>query len=188
MLSVLNNYFNKKGKTNNMEQTQEIISTILGCGSETLSFLQLCMRGLLVYLLGILFCYVNPRFISFRTRSNFILYIILGSILAYAIITPCSFFTILGMVFFLTTINWILMELSFHFKLIEKIIKGSPELLILDGQIKWNIMHRNNITEADLFAKLRSQNHIESLKYIQKAYLENDGSINIILNNEINKK
>jgi uncharacterized membrane protein YcaP (DUF421 family) len=139
------------------------------------------MRGLVTYILGIGLTRINKRFIGIRTQFNFILYVMLGSLLATGITGNAPFFPILGMAFVLVFLNWILIKITFFYPQLERLLKGSPEILVKDGIINCKEMKRNSITISDLHSILREQTGTNDINNIETAIFENTGVITIIL-------
>lgn len=162
------------------EALYNISNAFLGLDSELLDITHLALRGLVVYIYGLFIMRLNRRFIGIRTQANFILFVMLGSLLANAI-TGHYFFYILGMITFLLMVNWSLVILSYHSPFFSHILKGRPELLVENGEIRWRELQRNSITKDDLISMIRVQKGIEDIQLIKKLYLEDNGAISIIL-------
>ena len=159
----------------------KILDNLLGLNIKMLLLSHLVMRGLVVFFLALLVIKINPRFIGMRTQFNFILLIMLGSILATAITGNAPFFPVLGMVGLLLLINWLLIKLSFYFPQFEEFFKGKSLILIKNGECQWHIMQRCGISHNDLLMQLRLKLGLNDLHYIQEAFIENNGDISFIL-------
>jgi uncharacterized membrane protein YcaP (DUF421 family) len=72
-------------------------------------------------------------------------------------------------------LNW----LGYKFRPIQRILTPPPLTLVKNGQMLRRNMRRELITEDELMLQLRKQG-IDSLKYVQKAFMEADGSISVI--------
>ncbi|MBY0109667.1 MAG: DUF421 domain-containing protein [Candidatus Babeliaceae bacterium] len=155
------------------------IHNALGIFETNLTIWHLILRGLVVYILGILLIRLNKRFMGYRTVSNFFLYIIIGSILATAIVGPL-FYQTLGMATFLFILNWIVVKIDFYTKNFKIIREGEPLVLIEDGKIRLKALQKCLITEKDLHILLRTQTGTTDLTSIKKAYFENSGQVSFI--------
>lgn len=142
--------------------------------------LYMIIRGTIIYILGVIVTRFNKRIIGIHTPFNLILFIMLGSIFASAIIKTTMFLSIVGVFLFLTVLNATITALAFHFPLIEQFIKGSPAILVKNSQIQWPAMRENFITKRELINELQTQLHTSDLKTIVRATLESDGSINFV--------
>jgi uncharacterized membrane protein YcaP (DUF421 family) len=152
-------------------------------GITTLSFTALfymIIRGIIVYLFGVTLARFNKKLLGIRTPFNFILYIMLGSIFANAILNADVFLPTLGTIIILMLLNGLVTVLAFHFITIETLIKGSPSILIKDGEIQKSVMKKNFITDRELFNELNAQLQTRDLSQIETAILTSDGTINFI--------
>ena len=136
--------------------------------------LAMCLRGLIIYIFGILLIRFNKKFIVIRTPLNFIIIIMLGSIAASAITTNTLLIPILCTVMFLVFINKFSSMLEFYFPSIERLFKGSSILLVQHGKINWEMMKKNYITKEELLNELQSQLHTNNLADIQSAILTSE--------------
>jgi uncharacterized membrane protein YcaP (DUF421 family) len=164
-----------------MQQIYDFIDSLLGLNEEELTFIHMSMRGIVVYFFGMLLLQINRQIIDTRSPFNFILFIMLGTILATAITGHTPFFSVIGMTFVLTIVNWILLRIAFHIPWLEKLLKGSPIELVIDGTIQWDKMKRHAITERDLLYVLRTTAGSRDIEKIEKAFLESSGVISIIV-------
>jgi uncharacterized membrane protein YcaP (DUF421 family) len=164
---------------------QNIYQTIYqAIGVPTLSssaiLLPMLIRGSIVYFCGIALARFNKKIVGIRSPFNVMLFIMLGSIFANAIVSAELFLSILVTVVFLVLINGLATLLSFFYPSIEAYIKGVPAVLVKDGQIQWDKMRENFITELELRSELQVQLHSEDLAEVKMATLVSDGSINFI--------
>ena len=155
-------------------------------GINTFSFTALfymIIRGITVYLFGVTLTRFNKKLLGIHRPFNFILYIMLGSLFANAILNANVFLPTLGTILILMLFNRLVTMLSFHFLAIETLIKGSPSILIKDGKIQRAAMKKNFITERELFNVIQTQLHMRDLNQIETALLASDGTINFIKKN-----
>ena len=80
----------------------------------------------------------------------------------------------------LVTINWLVGSLTFKSKRAEALIEGRPELLIHNGKLFEKALANSKLTRHELDAALRKSGCCE-VEDVQAAFLENDGSISVIL-------
>ncbi len=145
------------------------------------AFLCMMIRGLVIYLLGVVIARFDKKLIGMRNPFNLILFVMLGSIFASAITDPNLFLPIIGTFLFLVFLNALTTLLAFNFPAIEKFIKGASVVLIKNGEIQRKAMRANFITENELYSEIQTQLHANDLKNITTALLESDGSINFIV-------
>ena len=60
------------------------------------------------------------------------------------------------------------------------LIKGTPELIIEDGDLILSAMRRNHVSKHDLEEDLRLEARTEDIKDIRHAYVERSGDISFI--------
>jgi uncharacterized membrane protein YcaP (DUF421 family) len=138
------------------------------------------IRGIIIYFYGITIARFNKKLLGIRTPFNFILFAMLGSVTAGAIINEKLFIPILVTNFLLVFLNASMTFLAFHFSIVENFIKGSEEKLIKKGKIQWNTMKKNLITKRELLSELHNQLHTHNLKNVETAYLTSNGSIDFV--------
>jgi uncharacterized membrane protein YcaP (DUF421 family) len=157
-----------------------MLNKVLGLDQTTLTLWHMTYRAFIVYIFGIILIRVNRKFLGMYSVANFILYVTLGSLLASAIIGSSPFFETLGIIIALMFGNWLLTLLMFHFKIIEHIVKGAPDLLVRDGKIQWRTMHHHHITKEELLDALHRNAHTSNLELVKMAYFENSGAISFV--------
>lgn len=160
-----------------------ILSTLhalLGIHAEEILIGHMIMRSLVIYILGILLARCNKRFMSLRTVDNFFLYILIGSILASAIVGN-EFYETLGMAVFIMFVNWCVVVTDYYFPYIGSLISGKKELLIDNGVIQHKQLKKFFITEDELMTAMRINTHTSDVQAICKAYFENNGQLSFEL-------
>src|SRR5207244_8169682 len=108
----------------------------LGLGTEPkdLTFLQLSLRGIIVFIVTVIMVRVgNKRFLSKMSALDAVLGFIIASMLARAVNGSASFFPTLGCGFVLILLHRVLATLSFYSKTFGSIVKGSADILVKDG-------------------------------------------------------
>ena len=70
--------------------------------------------------------------------------------------------------------------LAYHSHWFGVLIKGSPDLIIEDGDLILRGMQRNHISRHDLEEDLRLAAKTENLKDIRSGYVERSGDISFI--------
>ena len=142
--------------------------------------MHMLIRSLIIYFFGVTIAHFNKKLIGIRTPFNFILFIMLGSIFANAIVDKNVFLVTMAATLFLILLNGLMTMLSFHIPFIESFVKGNDTILVKNGHIQWHAMEENFITKRELLKELHTQLHTNSLKKISYAILESDGTINFI--------
>jgi uncharacterized membrane protein YcaP (DUF421 family) len=163
----------------------DIFNHVFGAYVENLSLSHMIYRSLFIYIIGIIFTRFNKKFMSFRTVEDFFLFILIGSVLANAIVGPL-FYETLAMAFFIIFINWFIMVMGYHFKQFKTFIEGEPIILIENGVIQKKNLKRLFIAEDELMSMMRLKTNIMNIEKIEKAYFENNGQISFILKKQNN--
>ena len=90
-----------------------------------------------------------------------------------------------GMVLIATLVFWSYMFdfMSFRYPLIQRFTAASPLCLVRDGKFQRRNMRREFITDEELNAKIR-QEGVEDVATVKRIYLEADGEMSVILNDE----
>ncbi len=152
-------------------------------GFSTFSFVTLfymIIRGIIAYFFGITLARFNKKFFGIRTPFNLVLFIMLGSIFANAILNVDAFLPTLGTILLLMLLNGLITALACYCPLIEQFVKGSPIILARDGKIQWDAMTQHLITKRELISELNRQLHTNDLNIIELAILASDGTIDFI--------
>jgi len=143
--------------------------------------IMMIIRGIIVYFTGVTLARFNKKLMGIRTPFNFLLFIMLGSIFAQAIIDGSSLIPILGTIATLFSLNGLMTMLAYSSPSIESFIKGQPSVLVKDGEIQWSKMKKYFITEQGLLNELHAQLHTQNLNKVAFAFLASDGTINFII-------
>lgn len=80
----------------------------------------------------------------------------------------------------LVAANWLIGLLTYKSKTAEVLIEGRPELLIHDGRLFEHSLAQAKVTHHELNAALR-QAGCADIEDVRAAFLENDGTISVIL-------
>ena len=86
-----------------------------------------------------------------------------------------------GMILALTlvTLNWFTGFLTYQSKIAERLIEGSPQLLLHNGKIHEKSLADAQLTREELMSSLRAEGY-RDVSSIRAAILENDGSVSVI--------
>jgi uncharacterized membrane protein YcaP (DUF421 family) len=165
-----------------MAELKELLTYLLGIGQEDLDVLQMTVRALIVYPLGIALVHVgDKRFLGGIAAFDFLLAIIIGSILSRAISGSAPFLPSIAASFALVLLHRGFAALGFRWEGFAKIVKGTPRELVREGEILWTEMKKSAIGEDDLLGAVRRQGRTMSLDDVRGAFLERNGDISVIL-------
>jgi uncharacterized membrane protein YcaP (DUF421 family) len=153
----------------------------LGLDVGDVSAAQMALRTIVVYVLALVVVRLgSKRFLSEATAFDVIVGIMLGSVMSRAINGSAPFVPTLlaGMV--LVGIHWLLSFIAYHASWFGTLVKGSPVLLIEDGNVLEQNMRRTGLSPNDLEQALRLRSNQTDPARIKLAYLERNGSISVI--------
>src|ERR1051326_6736045 len=169
-----------------MNAFYDLISPILGLGAETrdLTFLQISLRGIIVFLFTLVMVRLSSkRSLAEKTAFDAVLIVVLASVLARAINGSAPFFATLGGGAILVLLHRVFAWLACKSHTFGKIIKGSPALIVENGVLIEQVMHRNLISRHDLEEDLRLNATTDDLSAIKVARVERSGDISFIKRN-----
>lgn len=164
-----------------MQELWEGVGWALGLEQEDLTLWHMSLRAIVVYIAALTMVQLGEkRFLGKSTAFDVILAIIFGSVVSRAITGSSSFFPTLGAGLVLIGLHWAFAALAFRFSRFGTLIKGSPRVVVKDGEILWEAMRKSNLSENDLRSALRSQARITELSEVKEARLERSGDISVI--------
>src|SRR5215212_1134238 len=128
----------------------EQLQILLGLGRDVgdVDAVQMALRTIVIYASSLLIVRLgSKRFLSEATAFDVIIGIMLGSVMSRAINGSAPFFpTLLGGVA-LIGMHWLLGVLAVHASWFGSLVKGSPVLLIKDGDIQREGMLRAGLSK-----------------------------------------
>ncbi len=163
---------------------QDIVDMNLLFGTSFLSVssvFYMIIRAAIVYILGVLLARFHKKLVGVRNPLNFIVFVMLGSMLATGVIMPEFFLPVVATLFFLLLMNVSVTMLAFYIPPLELLLKGPPVELVKNGKILWEQMERNYITKNELLNELQTQLQTRDLSMIKRAILASDGTINFTI-------
>jgi uncharacterized membrane protein YcaP (DUF421 family) len=153
--------------------------------AKDLGFTEMAARSLLVFCFAIFLARVaDRRFMGRSACFDFMLGVILGSVLSRGINGQASFFPTLGASALLVIFHRIVGTIAFHSHRFSKWVKGAECVLVRDGTVDHEQMRRNRITFDDLCENLRLNGNASDLGQIAEARLERNGSISVVKKSE----
>lgn len=165
-----------------MTELKELLTYLLGIGQQDLDVLQMTARALVVYPLGIFMVHLgDKRFLGGIAAFDFLLAIIIGSILSRAISGSAPFLPSIAASFALVLAHRGIATLGFRWDGFGNFVKGSARQLVRDGDILWDEMRKSSIGEEDLREAVRHHGRTMSLEDVSQAFLERNGEISVIL-------
>lgn len=161
---------------------EAFFDTVLGLDVEGPTWWQMSIRAVIVFIIALIIVrFGNHRIFGKNTAFDIVLGIIYGSVLSRAITGNSPFFPTIVAALVLILLHRLLAVIAFRTGFgFGNWIKGKPSILIKEGEIQWDALKKNSITENDLIEAVRKSGSEGDLNKINTAYLERSGDISII--------
>jgi uncharacterized membrane protein YcaP (DUF421 family) len=159
------------------------VGPLLGLGAEPqdLTFLQISLRGVIVFIATLIMVRLgHKRSLSRKTAFDAVLLVILASVLSRAINGSAAFFATLGGGLVLVLLHRLLAFIAFHWHWFGGLIKGSPEVIVEDGDFVLRTMRRNHISTHDVEEDMRLSLRDDDISKVKRARVERSGDISFI--------
>jgi uncharacterized membrane protein YcaP (DUF421 family) len=156
---------------------------LLGLGVEPkdLTFIQISLRGIIVFLVTLTTMRIgHKRSLSRKTPFDAVLLVILAAVLSRAINGSAAFFATLGGGVVLVLLHRLFAYLAFYSHGFGILVKGHPDTIVRDGQCDFQVMRRNHVSVHDLDEDMRLSAHTDDLSRIRIARVERSGDISFI--------
>jgi uncharacterized membrane protein YcaP (DUF421 family) len=166
-----------------MDTFYNFIGPLLGLGVEPkeLTFLQISIRGIIVFVATLLMIRLgHKRSLARKTPFDAVLIVILASVLSRAINGSAAFFATLGGSVVIVLVHRLFALVAYHSHAFGILIKGRPEVIVENGNLVMDTMRRNHISEHDLEEDLRLDAELENISRVQVARVERSGDMSFI--------
>lgn len=166
-----------------MDTFYNLVGPLLGLGVEPkeLTFLQISIRGIIVFVATLLMIRLgHKRSLARKTPFDAVLIVILASVLSRAINGSAAFFATLGGSVVIVLIHRLFALIAYHSHAFGILIKGRPEIIVENGNLVMDTMRRNHISKHDLEEDLRLDAELEDISRVQVARVERSGDMSFI--------
>ena len=166
-----------------MDAINNFLGSLLGLGADPkdLTFLQVSLRGVIVFLAALLMVRMgSKRSLAEKTAFDAVLIVVLASVLSRAINGLVGFYTSIGASFVLVLLHRFFAWIACRSHVFGKLIKGSPAVIIEDGKLDARTMRRHLVSEHDLEEDLRLDGNLEDFSKVRVARVERSGDISFI--------
>jgi uncharacterized membrane protein YcaP (DUF421 family) len=166
-----------------MNVLYDFVGPILGLGVDPkdLTFLQISLRGVIVFIAALIMIRLgHKRSLARKTAFDTVLIVILAAVLSRAINGNAAFFATLGGSLIIVLVHRLFALVAYHSHWFGVLIKGSPDLIIEDGDLILGTMRRNHISRHDVEEDLRLTVKTEKLSDIHAGYVERSGDISFV--------
>jgi len=157
--------------------------SLLGLGLEArdLTFLQVSLRGIFVFLATLVMVrFGHKRSLARKSAFDAVLIVILASVLSRAINGNAPFFATIGGSFVIVLLHRLFALIAYHSHWFGILIKGRPELIIEDGNFIRGTMRRNHISTHDIEEDMRLRGHTDQIDKVKKARVERSGDVSFV--------
>jgi uncharacterized membrane protein YcaP (DUF421 family) len=142
---------------------------------------QVALRAAAIYVFGLAAVRLaDKRLLGKNTAFDVVVGVVLGSVLSRAINGSGPLFATMTGVTVLLVMHWLLAFGSARSRALSVLLKGKARPLVRDGQVLWEEMRRNHISEGDLVEMLRLRGRITEPQEVGIACLERNGEISAI--------
>src|SRR5207248_8873219 len=148
-----------------MDAFYSFVGTLLGLGTEPkdLTFLQISLRGIMVFLATLTMIRVgHKRSLARKTAFDAVLIVILASVLSRAINGNSAFFATIGGSVVIVLVHRLFALIAYHSHFFGCLLKGRSETIVEDGNLIFAMMRKNRISEHDLEEDLRLDAEMEN--------------------------
>jgi len=141
---------------------------------------KMARAGMIYFFLLLAFRFTGKRQVGQLTPFDLVVLLIISNVVQNAIIGPDNSLTggIIGAITILV-LNYVIVELSFRFKRVRRLLEAQPTLLIHNGRVLRENLKQERVTMDELLAALR-RNGLTSPDHVRFAVLEETGSISVI--------
>lgn len=159
----------------------EFIDLLIGKNEQDLNALHMSVRAVIIFLSALIMLKMgNKRFLGRTTAFDFLLGIIIGSVLSRAITGNAPFFPAIIASVVLIGIHWMFGLIALRSSFFSRMIKGKTRTIIKDGKIITEEMKKAHLSQGDLEMEMRSEANSDNLSEMREAYLERTGKISFI--------
>ena len=147
----------------------------------SLPWWEFVLRGLIVYLFLILILRLTgKRQIGQMSPFDLVLLLVLSNAVQNSM-NGGDNSVAAGLILSITLVaaNWITGYITYKSKAVERLIEGSPQVLLHNGKIYEKTLDDAQLTREELMSALRSEG-FSDFGDVRAAILENDGSISVI--------
>ena len=166
-----------------MNAFYEFVAPFLGLGLEPkdLTFLQISLRGIIVFVATLLMIRLgHKRSLARKTAFDAVLIVILASVLSRAVNGSAAFFATLGGSLVIVLVHRLFAFIAYRAHWFGCLLKGRPEVIVEDGELVLRAMRVNHISRHDLEEDLRLSAELEDISKIRVARVERSGDISFI--------
>lgn len=158
----------------------QTIYELFGQGTN-LNTLQMTLRAIIIFFIALtLIRYTGMRLFGIQSAFEICVTIILGAILARAIVGASPFIPTIVASSVLVIVHKIIAAISVNNKKISHLFKGIPYSLYKDGKLNDENLRKCLLSFGDIMEEVRLNLHQNSLDNIEEIFMERTGKISMI--------
>lgn len=162
------------------ELMEEFIKIFTEEGSN-LNFWQMSIRAVIVLFFMIAALKIGKKkFLGKNSRLDFILAIIIGSVVSRSINGSSTLISAFAVCIVLILLHSFLSYISTKSKSFSEFFHGTSDILIKNGKLINESLKYHHLEKEDILEAARSHANISELNKIQESYLESNGTISIV--------
>jgi uncharacterized membrane protein YcaP (DUF421 family) len=155
----------------------DTLYVIIGQSDGSISWWQMCVRGVLIMLLGLLLIRLfGIRAFGKQSALDILVAIIVGSNFSRALTGNAPFVPTLATTSLIVALFWLLQRLAAHWRMLALILKGNPIVLIQGGESNEAAMRSAGVTNDDIEEAARLSG-VSTSQRIVVARMERNGKI-----------
>lgn len=158
----------------------ETFDFIFGDDPRSIAWWQMCNRAALIFVYAVALYRLMPRkAFGGMAALDIVVTVIMGSSLSRALTANAELIPALAATAVLAALHLAFSWATPRSDTLSRFTKGRPHLLIKDGKVDWQAMHRAQLGERDLTEGLRLKG-VSAVDEVSEAYLERNGTISVI--------
>lgn len=141
----------------------------------------IALRTVIMFMVALLFLRLSSRrFLGRHSALDWVLAVILGSVLSRAINGDAPLLTTVAAGLVLVALNWLFGACAVHWAWFGRLIHGRPIVLVENGQLNEACMRRHHLTRDDVLEDVRNAIQSDRLEEVQQALLERNGRLTVV--------
>lgn len=157
------------------------LAHVIGRDAQTILWWQMMVRAAVAFLFLLLLIRVGAKRMFGRMGAvDIAVAILLGSTLSRAITANARFAPTLAACALLVAMHGLLAQAAFRSRRVGRLVKGTAQHLVDQGDVRPDAMRQAQVTEDDLIEEMRLNAGTSDVGTIRDAYLERSGRISFI--------
>lgn len=163
----------------------QTIHELFGQGSD-LNIIQMSLRAIIIFFIAfMLIRFTGMRVFGIKSAFDICITIILGAVLARAIVGASPFFPTIMASLAVVTVHRIIAVVSVNNQKVSHFFKGRPVSLYKEGKLNDKNLRRCLLSFGDIMEEVRISLNQNSLDNIEEIFMERTGKISVIGKKEI---